>query len=269
MRDYNLRPNKRLGQNFIIDRNIVDKIISSAGISGEDTVLEIGAGLGNVTADIAKRVNRVIAVEFDKGFCRVLRDTLREYKNCELVCGDILKVELKDYVQKNRVKVIGNIPFYITTPVLEYLIKNKSYIIGALLTVQKEVAERLMAQPKSRFYSSISCYIRFYARLEFKGIVKRTSFFPKPDVDSVLLYMKILDSPSVDVRDEKTLFEIIRTAFNQRRKTLLSSLSRRNVLGLDREKVEAILNKAGISSQRRPESLSLKEFARISNEFPG
>jgi 16S rRNA (adenine1518-N6/adenine1519-N6)-dimethyltransferase len=267
MHDYGLRQNKRLGQNFIIDRNIVEKIKALANLTSDDEVLEIGAGLGNVTADIAGLVKKVVAVEFDKGLCAASKNILHDRKNIEFVCQDILKFDLKARSQKTRFKIIGNLPYYITTPVLEYLIKNKDNIKDALLMVQKEFGERLAAPPGSRLYGSISCYLKFYTKLQFECIVKRTSFFPQPDVDSVLLHLSVLDAPPVEVRDEELLFKVIRTAFNQRRKTLLASLSHRGALGLSKDGVKEVLHNSDISPARRPESLSLEEFSRISNEL--
>lgn len=271
MCDYNLRPNKRLGQNFIVDKNIVEKIIRFAGLSSGDVVLEIGAGLGNITTDIAKSVKKVIAVEFDKGLCEVLKKTLSGFKNVELVCQDILEFDFKGHSQNGKIKVIGNLPYYMTTPVLEHLIENRDYIIDALIMVQRELGERLLAPPGSRRCGSISYYLKFYAELEFKSVVKRACFFPKPDVDSILLYMKFLSRPAVHVNNEELLFKIVRSAFNHRRKTVLSSLSDKGMPGLTltKEEIRGILNNSGISPSRRPESLSLGEFARISDGFQG
>jgi len=269
MRDYGVRPNKRLGQNFIIDRNIVDKIIKFSDLNDDDIALEIGAGVGNITADLAGLAKKVIAVEFDKGFFKAASDLLRGYKNIELLCLDILKFDIMQKAQKAKFKIVGNLPYCITTPVLEYIIKNKGCIKGALLMVQREFGERLLASPGSRLYGSITCYLNYHTGLKLKSIVRRNSFFPQPDVDSVLLYVKILDTPSVFTHDEGLLFKVIRTAFGQRRKTLLSSLSHKNILGLDRAGVSAVLSRADISPDRRPETLSLKEFAGIVNMFPG
>jgi 16S rRNA (adenine1518-N6/adenine1519-N6)-dimethyltransferase len=267
MREYGLKANKRLGQNFLIDRNIIDKIVDFAALSGKDVVLEIGAGLGNITADIAGRAKKVIAVEFDKGLFSVMKAGLGARKNVELFCSDILKFDIKPYASEGKVKVIGNLPYYITTPVLEYLVENRGYIKEALLMVQKELGERLLAGPGSRVCGSISCYLSYYAKLEPKSVVKRTCFFPQPDVDSMLLRLEALDAPPVAVNDEKQLFKIIRTAYNQRRKTLLASLSNKKVFGMDRARIKDILGAAGVSPERRPESLTLEEFARISNGF--
>lgn len=268
MYEYGLKANKRLGQNFLIDRNIIDKITGFADLSGADVVLEIGAGLGNITADIAGRARKVIAVEFDKGLFAAMKSNLNGCKNVELICSDILKFDIRPYSNEGKIKVIGNLPFYITTPVLEYLMENRAYIKEALFMVQKELGKRLLAGAGSKLCGSISCYVSYYADLKLKSVVKRTCFFPRPDVDSVLLHLEILDKPSAEVNDEKLLFKIIRTAYSQRRKMLLSSLSNKNALGMDKGQIKDILIEAGISPERRPESLTLKEFARISNGFP-
>lgn len=267
MREYNFRPDKRLGQDFLIDRNIVDKIIHAAGITNKDVVVEIGAGVGNITKDVATIAKRLIGVEFDKRLFDILSETLRGYKNCELIREDILKFDFKPYAKEGKLKVIGNVPYYITTPILERIIENKDYIKDALLMVQKEVALRMVAKGPSKSYSPITCYVQYYTKPEFKGSVKSTSFFPKPEVDSALIYLKILDEPSVKVTDEKIFFKIVRSAFGQRRKMILSSLGNKKTLGLDKDQVRKMLTKSGIRPERRPEELSLEEFARIANEF--
>lgn len=275
MREYDFRPNKRLGQDFLIDRNIADKIIRFAGIDGDDTVLEIGAGIGNITEDIARTAKKVVAVEYDRRLCAILKENLSGCDNVEIVCRDILGFDIAPYAQGNKLKVIGNLPYYITSPILEYLITNSKYVSSALLMVQKEVGERMLAKeggkalPAGGRRSPISCYIQYYTRPGFKGVVKRTSFFPAPEVDSALIYLEILDSPSVAVRNEDMFFKVIKGAFNQRRKMLLSSLSYKKRLGFDKEKVKEVLGKAGVAPERRPETLSLKEFGRIADGFAG
>lgn len=269
MRANGLRPNKRLGQNFLIDKNIVEKIIALSEISREDTVIELGAGMGNITADIAVAAKKVIAVEFDKGLCGVLRDIIVETKNIEPVCSDILKLDLERLARNGRLKVIGNLPYYITTPVLERLIGARQSIKDALLMVQRELGERLLAPPGSRRCGSISHYLRFYAEMESKCLVRKTCFFPRPDVDSLLLYIKFRSRPAVAVKNEELLFKIIRAAFNHRRKTILSSLSYNEQIGLARKRFTDILDTCGIMPSRRPESLTLEEFARISDGIKG
>jgi len=269
MREYGVRPNKRLGQDFIIDKNIADKIIKAAGIENNDVVLEIGAGFGNITKELAHIAKKVIAVEVDKGLFNILKKTLEGYENIELVHQDILKFDFGPYAQKEKLRIIGNIPYCITTPILEHIIDNKAYIKDALLMMQKEVAERIVAKSPNKAYSPITCYIQYYTKPEFKTVVKRTSFFPMPDVDSALIYLKVLTKPSVAVNNEGLFFKIIRTAFGQRRKMLLSSLSAKNQLGIEKGRFKEILLRAGVAPERRPESLTLEEFARIANELPG
>ncbi|NQU73439.1 MAG: ribosomal RNA small subunit methyltransferase A [Candidatus Omnitrophica bacterium] len=269
MEKFDFRPKKKAGQHFIIDRNIVDKLIRFADIGNEDLVLEIGAGIGNITRDIANVAKTVYALEFDKVLCNVLKTTLSGYVNIKPICQNILKFDFKAYGQKQKLRIIGNLPYYITTPILERIIENKDYIEDALLMVQKEMAERMLAKHGGKTYSPITCYVQYYTRPELKSIVKRNSFFPKPEVDSVLIYLKVLDTPSISVNNEKLFFKIVKTTFNQRRKMLSSSLGYKKRLGVDKEQARQILLKAGVAADKRPEALSLEEFARITNEFPG
>ncbi|MBI4336106.1 MAG: ribosomal RNA small subunit methyltransferase A, partial [Candidatus Omnitrophica bacterium] len=210
MREHGLRANKRLGQNFLIDKNIANKIINCAAVSGEDVVLEIGAGLGNITAEIASVAKKVIAVEFDKGFFGVLKKRMAGCKNCEFALEDILKFDFRAWSKGGALKIIGNIPYYITTPLFERFIQNRDCIKEAFLMVQKELGQRLTAAEGGRLYGSISCYVRFYAELKQNFIVKRDCFFPRPDVDSVFLSVRMRDIPAVRVADENLLFNIVR-----------------------------------------------------------
>lgn len=269
LKDRGLRPNKRLGQNFLIDGNIAARIIKAACPDVCDTMIEIGAGLGNITAELLGPAKKVIAIEFDKGLCAVLRDTLAGRPNLEIFCRDILKFDFAGALKGERARVIGNLPYYITTPILERLIENRHNIDTAVLMVQKEVGERMVSAPGSKAYGSLSCYVGFYARTEFLGVVRRTSFFPQPEVDSVLLRLTFLDGGAVAVKDEELLFKVIRAAFNQRRKTILASLSNKGIKGLKKEQMRGILNKARIKEERRPQTLSLQEFARITDELHG
>jgi len=269
MDKFDFRPNKKAGQHFLIDRNIVDKLIGFADIRSEDSVLEIGAGIGNITRDIANAAKTVYALEFDKVLCSVLKTTLGGHANINPICQDILKFDFKAHGKKRKLRIIGNLPYYITSPILERIIENKDYVEDALLMVQKEVGERILAKSGGKTYSPITCYVQYYTRPEFKGVVKRNSFFPKPEVDSVLIYLKVLDTPSVSVNNENLFFKIVKTTFNQRRKMLSSSLGYKERLGVNKEQAKEILLKAGVAADKRPETLSLKEFARITNEFPG
>lgn len=267
LRENGLRPNKKLGQNFLIDKNIVDKILIFAGIQKGDIVLEIGAGLGNATSELAASAKKVIAVEFDKGLCRVAAQRLQGSGNIEFVCRDILKFDFGPLAAQGRINIIGNLPYYITTPILERLIDNRACIKNALLMVQREFADRMLSGPGSKTYSSLACFLRFYADLEFMSVVKRSSFYPKPEVDSALVRFVPRASPPVSVKNEDLFFKIIRLTFNQRRKTVLATMSNKNVLRLTKESVRTILERAAVPANSRPESLGMEEFARIANEL--
>lgn len=283
--EYGFTPLKRLGENYLIDGNIKDKIINEAALAKQDTVLEIGPGLGALTMDLAGSGAKTFAVEKDrKAFdilCQMADD---DFPNLKIFNDDILKFnfapiapskkinpvrntnQLKDSEAiSNGVKVIGNLPYYITTPIIERLIENRKRIIFILITLQREVARRLMAGPGSREYGPLSCFVQYYARPVYIHTIKRTSFYPVPDVDSSLIRLDILDRPSVNVSDEALFFRIVRGAFNQRRKSIINSLSREEVLGLSKEELSALLTGIGIDPAIRPESLSLLDFAKIAD----
>jgi len=264
-----LSVNKRLGQSFLTDKNIVDKLLEAGRFDKEDLVLEIGSGPGNITSDLSARVKKVIAVEFDKGLYKILKRSLSGTRNCETVCCDILDFDLKKYAGKKKVRIVGNLPYYITSPAVEYIIENRDCVKDALLMVQKEVKDRILAGPSTKSYGSMSCYCSYYTKPEFKLAVKRQSFFPQPEVDSALIGLSMRSKPAVSVKDEALFFKIIRASFNQRRKMLGSSLANKGIRGLTKEEIKAVLTKSGVEPTRRPESLSLDEFARISDEFAG
>ncbi len=269
MQEYGFRPQKRLGQDFLIDRNILDKILRFSQIGPEDTVLEIGAGLGNITQEIADRARRVIAVEYDRRLFSLLQDRLTRagYRNIEFICQDILELDLGRIAAGSKIKIIGNVPYYITTPIIELIIESRAFVRDAVLMVQKEVGERMLAASGSKTYSPLSCYIQFHTKPAFKSVVKRTSFYPRPEVDSALIRLDIPELPSVSVDDEKLFFRIVRGSFNQRRKMLLSSLDHLGFAGLDKEAIKELLRSCGVDWARRPESVNLEEFARIANAF--
>jgi 16S rRNA (adenine1518-N6/adenine1519-N6)-dimethyltransferase len=264
--EYDFRPLKRFGENYLIDGNIKDKIIAEACLSKDDIVLEIGPGLGALTIDIAESGAKIFAVEKDRKAFAILADIAGErFPGLDLVNSDILKFNPQSLRTRKKIKVVGNLPYYITTPILEYLIANKSRIISALVVIQKEVASRLLAGPGDDDYSSLSCFVRYHAEPEYIYTIKRTSFYPVPEVDSSLVRLKFLTSPPVDVSDEELLFRIIRGSFNQRRKTVINSLSRESVLDLAKEDLVKILRRAGVDPASRPENLSLSDFASIAN----
>ncbi|MDD3905343.1 MAG: 16S rRNA (adenine(1518)-N(6)/adenine(1519)-N(6))-dimethyltransferase RsmA [Candidatus Omnitrophica bacterium] len=262
---YDFAPLKRLGENYLIDSNIKDKIIAAAGVSANDTVLEIGPGLGALTSDLASAADSVIAVEKDGKAVEILSEIAgSEFPNLKIINGDILEFDLKCVAGK-KLTVVGNLPYYITTPVIEYLFTNKRFVKSAVIMVQKEVALRLLAKPGTRDYGSLSCFVQYHSRPEYIYTVKRTCFYPAPKVDSAILRLEILDSPSVDVESEELFFRVVRGSFNQRRKSIINSLSREAVLDVSKEKLAAILKRAGIDPAARPETLSLVDFAKLTN----
>ncbi|MDD5136473.1 MAG: 16S rRNA (adenine(1518)-N(6)/adenine(1519)-N(6))-dimethyltransferase RsmA [Candidatus Omnitrophica bacterium] len=263
---YGFAPLKRLGENYLIDGNIRDKIVSAVGASRGDTVLEIGPGLGALTIDLAGTGARVIAVEKDKKACAALKDLAGgALPNLEIVNADILKFDLAGAAGPKKVKVAGNLPYYITTPVVEYILRNREAIDLAVIMVQKEVASRFLAVAGSEDYSSLSCFVQYHARPKHIYTVKRTCFYPAPEVDSAIVKLEIMDKPTVKVKDEDLLFRIIRGAFNQRRKSVINSLSREAVLDIPKKELAAILDRAGIDPATRPETLSLADFAKLTN----
>lgn len=263
---YDFSPLKRLGENYLIDSNIKDKIIAASGVDKDDTVLEIGPGLGGLTFDLARTGADIIAIEKDKKACKILEVLARdEFPNLKIFNEDILKFNFGSYEFINKIKVLGNLPYYITSPIIEIIIDNRRVIESAIVMVQREVAGRMLAKPGSKDYSAFSVFVQFYTRPENIYTVKRTCFYPSPDVDSAIVKLNILEKPPVYAADEALFFKIVRGAFNQRRKSIINSLSRDAVLGIPKEKLATILNRAGVDLTSRPEDLSIADFARIAN----
>lgn len=258
-----IKPKKRLGQNFLIDKNIQRKIIDCLELKPSDIVLEIGAGRGELTGFIAGKVHKTYALEIDSDLCLLLENNLKAYSNIEVINQDILNFNLKKRLGKikRRIRVVGNIPYYISSPIVEYLIKFRDRIDVIFITVQKEFAGRMASVAGSKLYSAFSCFAQYYFEPKIVLNIKKTCFFPAPKVDSCLVRLKIRPRPPVEPKDEKLFFKIIRTAFNYRRKTLRNSLA--NIIS--RQKLERFFNKYGIDSNTRPEDLSLEDFANLSN----
>lgn len=266
--EYGFSPLKRLGENYLIDGNIKGKIINEAAIAKQDTILEIGPGLGALTMDIAGYGAKTFAVEKDRKAFEILSQMADDdFPNLKIFNEDILKFDLDRIAPSKKIKVVGNLPYYITTPIIERLIENRKRIIFILITLQREVAGRLMAGPGSKEYGPLGCFVQYYTRPAYIHTIKRTSFYPVPDVDSSLIRLDILDRPSVDVKDEFLFFKIVRGAFNQRRKSIINSLSRKEVMDIPKEKLSALLKSIGIDPAIRPESLALSAFAKITSLF--
>jgi 16S rRNA (adenine1518-N6/adenine1519-N6)-dimethyltransferase len=261
------KPIKSLGQNFLVDQNIRRKIIESLKLEPSDIVFEIGAGQGELTSLIASKVAKLYALEIDRRLYPLLIERLKVHDNVSLINQDILKFDLAEFCAdqkiKGKIKVFGNIPYYISSPIIERLINYRAAIKEAFITVQKEFARRVAAVPGSKEYSSFSCFLQYYTIPEIIIQINRGCFYPVPKVDSVLLHLKFRNKPAVDVKDEELLFGIIRAAFNQRRKTLRNSLKGR----VQPEKLEGFFLRNNLSLNIRPEELSLAEFADLVNSL--
>jgi len=250
----------------LVDHNIARKIISSAGLSPEDIVLEIGAGKGILTAKIASQVNKVIAIEIDKELCDFLRKELKDYRNVEVIEGDFLRIDINRIfdLKDKYLKVVANLPYYITTPIINRLVDTKMWS-EATIMVQKEVGERIVAMPGGKDYGVLSIMVQYYCNAEKQFNVSRNVFRPRPNVDSMVIKLTLLRHPRVKVREEKMFFRVVHGAFSQRRKMISNSLS--NALNIDKHILENILEKLKISPLRRPETVSIKEFALISDSL--
>jgi len=262
-----IKPKKSLGQNFLVDKNIQEKIIAACNLCGDDLVLEIGSGKGDLTARLSETAGEVYSIELDRRLMSGLERKLSRYPNCSILNYDILKFDIgkffRDRVYKRKIKVVGNIPYYISTPIIEHLIEHRLYIEDVFMTVQKEFGRRVSAPPGSKEYGALSCFVRYYAEPGIVFEIKKGSFRPVPKVDSCFLNLHFRDRPPVRVADEGAFFRLIRTAFNQRRKTLRNSLA-----GLDAGKMlEDFFDKKGIDRNVRPERLSLEEFASLGNHL--
>jgi 16S rRNA (adenine1518-N6/adenine1519-N6)-dimethyltransferase len=260
---FKLRTHKSLGQNFLIDPTVVTKIAQAAELSEQDTVLEIGPGIGTLTQALAETGAQVVAVELDKKLLPVLHKTLSAYKNIRLVQGDILKINIGETVGAPKFKVAANLPYYITTPIIFALLEQDLPLECLVVMVQKEVAERIVAKPGSRVYGALSVAMQYYTEPNLAFMVSKTSFLPVPKVDSAVLVCKKRTTAPVDA-DPKTFFKVVTAAFSVRRKMLSNSLKN---MGLNGEQTKAWLTRAGIDGKRRAETLSLEEFAALARTF--
>ena len=266
-KEHDYRPVKRLGQNFLIDNNIRDNILKNLNISLDDTVLEIGPGFCVMTFEIAGMCRKLYAVEKDGNICSMTAPLYKKHTNTELICRDILDTDIKSFPGKGeRIVVFGNIPYYITTPIIEKIIEGRECVKSAHIVVQDEIARRVIASPGTKDYGSISCFVQFYTRVKRAFRISKNSFYPRPQVDSCLLSLEVLDTPSVEVEDEERMFTIIRKSFSERRKKILNPLSHGDFLGIDRKGWEDILTSCGIDPALRAENLSLTDFAKISDK---
>jgi len=249
---------KHLGQNFLFNPSILSDIVHVADLSEEDTVLEIGPGPGRLTRILAESVSKLIAIELDPELYERLKGDFIAYSNVEIIHGDALKFPFESI---REFKVVANIPYYITTPIIFRLIDAREHVRSMTLTIQKEVAQRIAAAPGGKDYGVLSIMVQYFAEAELKFIIPREEFRPVPKVDSAVVHIKMLTEPRVQVLEEKLFFRVIKTAFSQRRKTLSNSLK-----GV-RADIKDVLTISGIDPQRRPETLSIEEFARLSDSL--
>lgn len=260
---------KKFGQNFLIDEHVLEKIISAAGIGPDDFVVEIGPGIGTMTQYLAHAARGVAAVEIDKALIPILQDTLSAYDNVTVINEDVLKVDLKELAEKMNegrpVKVVANLPYYITTPIIMGLFESHVPVESITVMVQKEVAERMQAGPGTKDYGALSLAVQYYAEPYIVANVPPNCFMPRPNVGSAVIRLQVHKNPDIRVKDESLMFRIIRASFNQRRKTLQNSLSHDPQLGINKEVVARILEEMGLSATIRGEALSLQQFAQFSD----
>lgn len=266
---YGFRFQKKYGQNFLIDSNILENIVSAAEIGKDDCVLEIGPGIGTMTQYLAEHAGKVIAVEIDDYLIPILKDTLSAYDNIMVIHNDILKVDVQKlcdtYNEGKPIKVVANLPYYITTPIIMGLFESHVPLSSITIMVQKEVADRMQVGPGTKDYGALSLAVQYYARPEIVAQVPPSCFIPRPSVGSAVIRLTRYEEPPVKTGDEKKMFAIIRAAFNQRRKTLVNALSNAGIYGITKEKVGQALEKMGLSATIRGEALTLEQFAALSD----
>lgn len=261
---YGLRANKKLGQNFLINEEVIDEIVQKSEITNEDVVIEIGPGLGSLTKALLGKAKKVVVIELDPNMVDVLKSRFLN-DNLEIVFGDVLKVDLNEIIGKETsVKVVANLPYYITTPIIMKLLEERYKFKSITVMVQKEVGERICSEPGTKEYGAITIAVKYYSVPQIIIDVPKENFLPSPEVDSCVIKLDILEAPSVNVKDEDKFFEIVRNGFNHRRKTISNSLSSGNV---DKENIINILNKLNINEKLRAENLSIQDFANIANEL--
>lgn len=269
LQKYNFNFQKKFGQNFLIDTRVLDKIIDSAEITKDDCVLEIGPGIGTMTQYLAERAGSVVAVEIDKALIPILGDTLADYDNVTIINDDILKVDVNKIVEeKNQgrpIKVVANLPYYITTPIIMGLFESRVPLQSITIMVQKEVADRMQVGPGTKDYGALSLAVQYYAKPEIVAMVPPNCFIPRPNVGSAVIRLTRYAEPPVQVEDEKKMFALIRASFNQRRKTLVNGLTNASELKVSKEQVLVALEQMGLPGTIRGEALTLAQFAQLSN----
>ena len=262
---------KKFGQNFLIDSHVLDKIVSAAGITKDDFILEIGPGIGTMTQYLAASARKVFAVEIDKALIPILEDTLKEFDNVQVINQDILKVDIKKLAEEHNdgkpIKVVANLPYYITTPIIMGLFESQVPIDSITVMVQKEVADRMKVGPGTKDYGALSLAVQYYAEPYIVANVPPNCFMPRPKVGSAVIRLTRHEKPPVEVADEKLMFRLIRASFNQRRKTLANGLNNSPELSYSKEEIQQTIEKCGFKAGIRGEALTLEDFAKLANAF--
>lgn len=260
---------KKFGQNFLIDGHVLDKIIAGAGVTKDDMVLEIGPGIGTMTQYLAEAAGKVVAVEIDRNLLPILQETLADYDNVKVIHADVLSLDLEKLVQEENggrpIKVVANLPYYITTPIIMALFEQHVPLANVTVMVQKEVAARMKSGPGSKDYGALSLAVQYYAEPYIVANVPCNCFMPRPNVDSAVIRLTRYEEPPVQVKDEKMLFKIIRASFNQRRKTLQNGLNNSSELIFTKDQIAAAIAEAGFSPSVRGEALTLEQFAKLTD----
>lgn len=260
---------KKFGQNFLIDGHVLDKIIAGAGVTKDDMVLEIGPGIGTMTQYLAEAAGKVVAVEIDRNLLPILQETLADYDNVKVIHADVLSLDLEKLVQEENggrpIKVVANLPYYITTPIIMALFEQHVPLANVTVMVQKEVAARMKSGPGSKDYGALSLAVQYYAEPYIVANVPCNCFMPRPNVDSAVIRLTRYEEPPVQVKDEKMLFKIIRVSFNQRRKTLQNGLNNSSELNFTKDQIAAAIAEAGFSPSVRGEALTLEQFAKLTD----
>ncbi|MDD3863585.1 MAG: 16S rRNA (adenine(1518)-N(6)/adenine(1519)-N(6))-dimethyltransferase RsmA [Eubacteriales bacterium] len=272
---YDFRTAKRLGQNFLTDLSVVDQIVESSEAGPRDLVIEIGPGMGVLTVQAARAAGKVAAIEVDAKLIPILRETLAPYANVTVIHEDVLKTDLPDLIERERilpdgtsaeqVRILGNLPYYITTPILMKLLEDRVGVQSITIMVQKEVAMRIAAPPGSRTYGALSVAVQYFCEIDYVVTVPKEAFFPAPKVDSAVIHLRLRTKPPVELLSEKLFFECVKKGFGQRRKTLHNALT--GICDLDKEATGKLLEVCGIDPIRRAETLSLEEFAALANRL--
>jgi len=269
--EYRIRLKKDFGQHFLVDKNILDRIVSSGDVTKDDLVIEIGTGIGSLTRQLAEKAGFVATIEMDEKLIPPAKQYLKDLPNIEIICKDAMKVDLSKLIERygrfEHVKVIANVPYYITSPLIAKVLESKNKPELIIFTVQKEVAARISSPPGKKSYGSFTIFVNFHAKPKIMFNIERASFLPKPEVDSSVIRLDVLKKPPVELKDQKLFFRLVHAAFVQRRKMLKNALVNANIPGTSEVSIENALKASAIDGKRRGETLSIEEFAKLSNCF--